>query len=120
MELTTFNPNKKILVTHCHGNLTRRKEEMEWNQAMMSQWSYLFLQSLCSLLLKFSLRFPLFSPFLKMASDILVWYDLPFWKEQMGFYMACFVLTRLPSKFARHGELSFLPQWVSATSALRG
>jgi len=37
MELTTFNPNKKILVTHCHGNLTRRKEEMEWNQAMMSQ-----------------------------------------------------------------------------------
>ena len=37
IELTTFNPNKKSLVTHCHGNLTRRKEGMEWNQAMMSQ-----------------------------------------------------------------------------------
>ena len=37
IELTTFNHNKKSLVTHCHGNLTRRKEEMEWNQPMMSQ-----------------------------------------------------------------------------------
>jgi len=36
IELTTFNPNKKSLVTHCHENLTRRKEEMEWNQTMMS------------------------------------------------------------------------------------
>ena len=42
------------------------------------------------------------------------------WNEQMGFYMACSVSTRLAGKFARHGELSFLPQWVSATSALRG
>jgi len=23
IELITFNPNKKSLVTHCHGNLTR-------------------------------------------------------------------------------------------------
>jgi len=38
----------------------------------------------------------------------------------MGFYMACSVSTRLAGKFARLGELSFLPQWVSATSALRG
>jgi len=35
--LITFNPNKKSLATHCHGNLTGRKEEMEWKQAMMSQ-----------------------------------------------------------------------------------
>ena len=34
--------------------------------------------------------------------------------------MACSVSTRLPSRCARHGKLSFLPQWVSATSALRG
>jgi len=34
--------------------------------------------------------------------------------------MACSVSTRLAGKFARLGELSFLPQWVSATSALRG
>jgi len=37
IELTTFNPNNKSLVTHCHGNLTRRKEGMELNQTMMSQ-----------------------------------------------------------------------------------
>ena len=38
----------------------------------------------------------------------------------MGFYMAYCVSTRLTGKFARHGELNFLPQWVSATSGLRG
>jgi len=65
IELATFNPNKKSLVTHCHGNLTRRKEEMEWNQAMMSHWFCVFLQSLCSLLLRFTLYFPLFSLFLQ-------------------------------------------------------
>jgi len=37
IELITFNPIKKSLATHCHGNLTRRKEEMEWYQVMVSQ-----------------------------------------------------------------------------------
>jgi len=37
VELITFNSNKKSLPTRCHGNLTWRKEEMEWKQVMMSQ-----------------------------------------------------------------------------------
>jgi len=34
-----------------------------------------------------------------------------------GFYNFCFDQTRLASMSARHGELMFLHQWVSATSA---
>ena len=34
-----------------------------------------------------------------------------------GFYNFCFDQTRLTSMSARHGELMFLHQWVSATSA---
>jgi len=89
---------------------------MEWNQTMMSQWSCVFLQSLCSLLLKFSLCFPLFSPFLKwhqISSFFLIWL-------KKSFILFFSDSTRLTSRCARHGELSFLPQWVSATSVLKG
>ena len=61
--------------------------------------------------------FPCFSLFLQWHK---IGSDDPLWNEQIGFYMACSVSTRLAGRFARHGELSFLPQWVSATSALRG
>ena len=65
----------------------------------------------CSLESLWSFR--CFSP--KVASNNMVCY-IP--TEMLnGFYNLCFDQTRLASMSARHGELIFLHQWVSATSA---
>jgi len=107
IELITYNPNKKSLVTHCHGNLTRRKEEMEWNQAMMSQWSCVFLQSLFSLLFRVSLVFPLVS---LLKWPLIIWYDPPQLKWWMTFIIS--VLIKLASRVC----LLVMASWCSFTS----
>jgi len=73
---------------------------MEWIQAMMSHWSCVFLQFLCSLLLRFSLCFPLFSLFLwrpKMGPDVLLWYSMiSFEMNQWPFILP--ILSQLASR----------------------
>ena len=61
------------------------------------------------------------SPVSLLKWPLIIWYDM---MMSPGVNERPFILfsssTRLASRCARHGELSFLPQWVSATSALRG
>jgi len=85
---------------------------MEWKQAMMSQWSCESFQSLCPLLIEVLSVFPLFSLFLK-------WLMFSLSSLKWGKWAFIHMLKKwhfVWQSLARHGDLSFLCRWVSATS----
>jgi len=92
--------------------LQGEEEEMEWKQAMMSQWSCESLQSLRPLLIEVLSMFPLFSLFLK-------WLMFSFSSLKWGKWAFIHMLKKWHfawRSLARHGDLSFLCHWVSAMS----
>ena len=62
-----------------------------------------------------------FSPVSLLKWPLLIWYHMPSSDLiERAFLLFFSDSTRLASRCARHGELSFLPQWVSAMSSMRG
>jgi len=108
---STSNPNNGDLATHCHGNFARLNGKMKIHlqtcdfSTNMEESTFYHSHPMNNRIIRpISLyRYD------DNSTEMTKWAFIKFWSDW----------AHLASRCIRHGELRFLHQWVSATSALR-